>query len=303
MTFGIDLRDLTYFEKIAELEHVGAAAEKLHRTQPALTASIRRLEVACGAQLFERNGRGIRLTSEGVVLLSWARRIRLDVQDAQREMKELGGGVAGHVRLGVVPTAAQFLLPQALQKLMHEVPGVTVKASVGLGKELRERVQAGELDLAIVSGHRTESAFEVVPLLEDQIVVVAARTHPLVKMGRKVKLDELNAYEWVLQPPDSPTREWLDHTFDRARLPRPRVRMESDMLMMLPALLHQTDVLGFVSRLHFSRLDRNTILREIPLPQLTMRRQLIAIWRKSSHFPAAGKLLVKYLKQANLATR
>jgi len=75
MTFGIDLRDLAYFETIADLEHVGAAAVKLHRTQPALTASIRRLEAACGAPLFERRGRGIRLTAEGVVLLAWARRM------------------------------------------------------------------------------------------------------------------------------------------------------------------------------------------------------------------------------------
>ena len=75
----MELRDLAYFETIAELQHMGAAAERLHRTQPALTASVRRLEEFCGAPLFERAGRGIRLTAAGKALLDWARRVRLDV--------------------------------------------------------------------------------------------------------------------------------------------------------------------------------------------------------------------------------
>jgi DNA-binding transcriptional LysR family regulator len=65
----MDLRDLRYFETIAELQHVGRAAAKLHRTQPALTGSIRRLEEDCGVALFEKAGRGIRLTAAGRVLL------------------------------------------------------------------------------------------------------------------------------------------------------------------------------------------------------------------------------------------
>ena len=72
----MDLRDLRYFETIAELEHVGQAAERLHRTQPALTGAIRRLEKAAGAPLFERAGRGIRLTPAGKVMLRWARQLR-----------------------------------------------------------------------------------------------------------------------------------------------------------------------------------------------------------------------------------
>ena len=61
----MDLRDLRYFETIAELQHLGRASARLHRTQPALTSSIRRLEAACGAALFEKAGRGIRLTEAG----------------------------------------------------------------------------------------------------------------------------------------------------------------------------------------------------------------------------------------------
>ena len=93
----MDLRDLRYFETVAGLEHVGQASAKLHRTQPAITSAIRRLEADCGVPLFEKAGRGIRLTAAGRVLLKWAQRIRFDADDAKREMASLGQGLSGHV--------------------------------------------------------------------------------------------------------------------------------------------------------------------------------------------------------------
>ena len=107
----MDLRDLRYFETIATLQHMGRAATKLHRTQPALTSCVRRLEEDCGAALFEKAGRGIRLTAAGSVLLKWAQRMRFDVEDAKLEIAGIAKGLAGHVRIGIVPTAAQFVLP------------------------------------------------------------------------------------------------------------------------------------------------------------------------------------------------
>ena len=85
----MDLRDLRYFETIAELEHIGRATERLHRSQPALTTSVRRLEEAVGAPLFEKSGRGIRLTPAGKLLQKWAQRLRFDVEDAQREIGDM----------------------------------------------------------------------------------------------------------------------------------------------------------------------------------------------------------------------
>src|SRR4029453_10992781 len=98
--WGMDLRDLRYFETIASLEHLSNAARQLHRTQPALTSCIRRLEEDCGAALFERSGRGIRLTAAGATLLMWARRIRQDSEDAKRAISDIGRGLSGHIRIG-----------------------------------------------------------------------------------------------------------------------------------------------------------------------------------------------------------
>ena len=118
MADRLDLRDLRYFETIAETGHVGRAAKKLFRTQPALTGAVRRLEETLGTRLFERVGRGIRLTDAGAALQARARALRIASEDAMREVTELGQGLAGVVRIGTVPTVARFLLPPLCREFL-----------------------------------------------------------------------------------------------------------------------------------------------------------------------------------------
>ncbi|HXF47337.1 MAG TPA: LysR substrate-binding domain-containing protein [Burkholderiaceae bacterium] len=292
----MDLRDLRYFETIAALEHVGRAAQKLHRTQPALTSSIRRLEQECGAPLFERAGRGIRLTAAGRLLLQWARRLRLDAEDARREIAALGRGLAGHVRVGVVPTAAQFLLPRAVQRLLAEAPEVTLKTVVGLIDALKPLLRVGELDLMVGTESADEPGFTQTPLAEDYIVVAAHASHELLR--GKPKLSDLCNYRWVLQPPGAPTRDWLDHTFRRHGLPLPRVQIESSSLILLPTLIAESGLLSFISRRHLAQ--RGTPLREVPLAEATMRRRLVVVSRSGGYLPPAAGRLIDLLRAVAL---
>ena len=292
----MDLRDLRYFEAIAEFEHIGRASAKLHRTQPALTSSVRRLEQACGAPLLERAGRGIRLTPAGQVLLKWAQRMRFDVEDARREIADLHGGLSGHLRIGIVPTAAQFILPPAARQLMAAAPGVTLKTVVGLIDTLKPLLRAGELDLMVGTESPDEAGFTSQRLAEDAIVVAAAARHPV--LATRPTLKDLTAYHWVLQPPGAPTRDWLDHSFDRKRLPRPRVQVESTMLLMLPALIAETGLLSFISRHHLDAGDHRSPLREVPLKETTMRRRLVVSHRDSAYLLPAASLLIRFLKEA-----
>lgn len=292
----MDLRDLRYFETIAELEHIGRATERLHRTQPALTSSVRRLEQACGAPLLERAGRGIRLTPAGQVLLKWAQRLRFDVEDARREIGDIGRGLSGHIRIGIVPTAAQFILPPAARQLMATAPEVTMKTVVGLIDTLKPQLRAGELDLMVGTESPEEAGFTSQRIAEDQIVVAASGTHPIFR--GQASLRGLKDYRWVLQPPGAPTRDWLDHTFDRKRLPRPQVQVESTMLLMLPALIAETGLLSFISRHHLDPADSRSPLREVPLKETTMRRRLVVTYRQSSYLLPAARLLISYLKEA-----
>jgi len=292
----MDLRDLRYFETIATLEHVGRAATRLHRTQPALTSAVRRLEDECGAPLFERRGRGIRLTATGQVLLRWAQRVRIDVDDALREMAEIERGLSGVVRVGVVPTAAQFLLPPATKRLLVEAPGALLKTTVALVDVLRPMLQAGELDLMIATETAPVAGFESTLLTEDAIVVAAHADHEVLR-GRPT-MRTLGNYRWVLQPPGAPTRDWLDHTFDRYRLPRPHVQVESSMLLTLPALIADTGLLSFLSRHHVATRGRHNPLREVPLRQTTMMRRIVASHRTRGYVSPLARRLVELLSES-----
>jgi len=292
----MDLRDLRYFEVIAELEHMGQAAERLHRTQPALTSSVRRLEEVCGAPLFERSGRGIKLTAAGQVMLKWARRTRFDVDDARREIGDIGRGLLGTVRVGIIPTAAQFLLPPAARQLIAEAPDVKLQTLVGLSDLLQPKLQSGELDITIGTESPVESGFTSQVLAEDPIVVAASATHEVFRGSPALK--DLCAYRWVLQPPGAPTRDWLDQTFERRHLPRPQVQIESSMLLMLPALIAETGLLSFISRHHLQAGQLGSGLKEVEVKGTTMRRRMVVTYRESSYLSPASKRLIELLAAA-----
>lgn len=158
MVNQLDLRDLRYFEVIAQTGHLGRAAKALHRTQPALTSCVRRLEQALGTALFERVGRGIRLTTAGRALSVRARSLRVAAEEAMREIADLGAGVAGHVRVGVLPTLARFLLPEATQLFLCEAPEVTIKAQVAQNDVLAAQLASGELDLIVTTPVRADES-------------------------------------------------------------------------------------------------------------------------------------------------
>jgi DNA-binding transcriptional LysR family regulator len=291
----LDLRDLQYFEVIAELEHMGRASERLHRTQPALTSCVRRLEEACGATLFEKTGRGIRLTTAGKALLKWAQRTRFDVESARREIGDIGRGLTGSIKVGIVPTAAQFLLPPAARQLMAEAPGITMRTTVALVDVLHPLLRAGDIDLVVGSEAAKDPGFVSQFLAEDQIVVAASASHEVFQA--KATLESLTAYRWVLQPPGAPTRDWLDQTFDRHHLPRPVVQVESNLLLMLPALIHETGLLSFISRLHLKERRSGAHLREVELDGTTMHRRLVVTYRESGYLSPAAQRLIGLLEK------
>lgn len=291
----MDLRDLRYFEKIAELEHLGQAAKRLHRSQPALSGCVQRLEESCGVQLFEKAGRGIRLTAAGQLLLKWAQRIRNDVESAQLGMHTISKGLAGHIRIGVVPTAAHSLLPAAVRQLLDQAPEATLKVVMGLIDTLVPMLRAGDLDLVVGSQAALEEGLVSQTLMEDYVVVAASEQHEIFR--GTPRLEDLVRYRWVLQQPGAPTRDWLDRTFEHNQLPLPRVQIESSMLVMLPALIAETHLLSFIPRHHLAIPTGRAKLREVPIEQATMHRRLVVSYRASAYTPPIIERLVADLMQ------
>src|SRR5262245_22745736 len=145
----MELRDIEYFEEIAEQRHVGRAAERLGLSQPALSKSLRRLEDALQVKLFDRNSKGLELTAEGSLLLARARDLRLSLRNVTREVTDVSQGRAGHLRIGVGPVVPTRLISNALARLLIEAPRVTARVTISDADEIIPALRKGELDLNI----------------------------------------------------------------------------------------------------------------------------------------------------------
>ena len=291
MADQLDLRDLRYFETIAELGHVGRAAKKLYRTQPALTGAVRRLEEILGTTLFERAGRGIRLTAAGEALLVRARSLRIASEDAVREVADLGQGLAGLIRIGTVPTVARFLLPPLCRELLKEAPAVTFRTFIGHNDVLRTALKAGELDVVVSFSSRADADIASHVIFEDECVVVASRHHAIHR--KRARMKDLLGYPWVLAGPTVATRQWLDQAFHARGLPGPTVQIETNLILLLPPLIEQNHLLSFVSRRH---LTRGSPLKEVAVRETTMRREFAVTYRGDSYLSPAAKRCVDLLR-------
>ena len=291
MADELDLRDLRYFETIAETGHVGRAAKKLFRTQPALTGAIRRLEAVLGTPLFERAGRGIRLTAAGAALQARARALRIASEEAVREIGDLGQGLAGTIRIGAVPTAARFLLPPLCREMLKEAPRVTFRTVIGHNDLLHTALKSGDLDIVVSFGLFAEADIVSHPILEDDCVVVASRTHSVFR--EKAKMADLLKYRWVLGGPTVATRQWLERAFHDKGLPGPTVQIETNLILLLPALIEDNKLLSFLSRRHLGAGSR---LREVPLKDTTMRRRYAVTYRSDAYLSPAASRCVELLR-------
>lgn len=290
----INLRDLRYFEVLADMQHLGRAAQKLARSQPALTKCIDRLEEIVGSPLFERTGRGIRLTRVGEVLRVRAKMLRDNAGEAMREVSDFAAGRSGHVRLASGPIAADHLLPELCQLALAECPDLTMEIVIGPTSSLRDQLKEGGIDILVGLTAGGDPDLVTVPIVNDVVVVAARRGHAIFRR-RKVTLESLLEFAWALPGPTVPSRQWLESVFVANGLSRPRVQIETSSLPLLPRMIAQTDLLSFVSH-HTLALHQGKMLRELPLPETTLSRTLGATYRKQGYLSPAAERVLSLLK-------
>ncbi|MFG0634711.1 LysR family transcriptional regulator [Pseudomonas sp. xss_2] len=290
----MDLRDLTYFETIAELGHLGRAAEKLNRSQPALSKSIQRLEESLGTRLFQRDGRRIKLTDVGQLLLERARQLQLSIAETEREVRDFAGGLVGNIRLGCAASMAEYLLPQLTESLLQRAPQLTLQLSIAQDDVLRESLRTGRLDAIICPLIVDDPQFRSYPILEDEAVVVASADHPV--FGTAIALKDLCQYRWVLPGSTVTSRRWLDNVFIARHLPAPQVQIETNTVSLLPRLIARTGLLSFVARETLEHGQGMSRLREVPLLETTMSRTVAVSVRAEGYLPPAAGAMVDLLR-------
>lgn len=169
---NVTLRQLSYLVALAEERHFGRAAERVHVSQPALSTQIRELEDRLGAPLVDRSDRAVRLTPAGDEVLASARRIMAEVERMEAAAR-WQDGLTGRLKLGMIPTVAPYLLPQALALIRTRAQGLDLRLREAQTEVLLDALTDGALDAAVIALPAGRPGLVETPLFTDHFVLAA----------------------------------------------------------------------------------------------------------------------------------
>lgn len=174
------LNQLRYFQTVARLENYHAAAEKLYISQPSLSRSIDSLEQELSVALFERAGRGIRLTKVGLIFLEYVDRILGECDMAVRKMKEFSRS-GGRIDIGYVFPLANHYIPHMVRTFLNQKGNETVAFSFSQNRTpyILSEVKKGHLDVGFCAYAENENELEFYPLIKQEMVIIVPKNHPL----------------------------------------------------------------------------------------------------------------------------
>jgi DNA-binding transcriptional LysR family regulator len=203
------LEQLRIFVAVAEREHVTQAAKELNLTQSATSAAVSALEARYATKLFDRVGRRIMLTQAGKLFLAEAKAVLSRAAAAEKVLADLAGLERGSLTIGASQTAGNYWLPAIIQRYQSRFPGISVALEIGNTETVAADVEQGIADLGFIEGDIDNPALSVTPVADDEMVLVAAPSHPLAKRPARL-LAQIAEARWVVREAGSGTRAILE---------------------------------------------------------------------------------------------
>lgn len=291
----MDLRDLQYFSAVVRTRYFRRAAKEMGITQPAITKAIQRLERNLGAILLQRTTRGAAPTQAGAALMVRVRQIENSIEAAQRQVRDLAEGKAGHVRIGAGATMLADILPNACAELLEVHPLVTLKIVGDMNDNLLKSLRSGELDL-VVSGLPEHPAQDLVqePLMKDELCIITRAGHPIVGPQR-CSLGQVASLRWALPARPVFSRVVLDRSFTDRGFPPPKVAIESNSARMLLETVARSDLATFQPVRNVMRAS-GLKLRVLNVKGARWFRTIGISYRENTYFPPAATRILAILR-------
>ena len=192
----MDLKQLEYFVRVAELGSFTRASSVLDIAQPALSRQVRLLEVELRQNLLLRNGRGVTTTEAGKLLLEHGRGILHQVARAREDLGRVSGALAGRVALGLPPSIAKMMTVPLTREFRKRLPNAALSISEGLTISMQEWLLTGRLDIALLYNPPPTPELDTTPLMEEELFLIGLRT-PKAK-AVPISLKEVSALPLVI---------------------------------------------------------------------------------------------------------
>lgn len=295
----ITVAQLRALAAMATTRNFSLAARELGLSQPSVHRAARDLERLTGMTLFVTTRQGVDLTPGAEVFARHAALAHAELQQGFAEVSDSLGLDPGQIVVGCMPFGRTKLLPDALNHLSRERPGVRVRVISAPYDGLLGRLRHGVIDFLIGAVRDPPPIDDVVqePLLDDPLAIVARAGHPLV--GRAtVGYDDLLAYPWAVPGDETPTRAVFHQMFPDAEARMPGGMLETSSLVLLRGVLTGSDRLTLLSARQALYEIEQGLLAVVPYPVSLGSRRIGLTFRRDWRPTPTQAILIDHLRSS-----
>jgi DNA-binding transcriptional LysR family regulator len=296
---AMDLRQMKYFTEVYETRSFSRAAHNINISQPGLSKSIRLLEEYLCVKLFERTASGVSPTVFGESLYMHAKSINAELSRAQSDIQTLNGSTQKSVSVGVLPSHAITIIPEASLNLTNSHPGIRLQVVEKPRVDMIPALRRGEFDFAVsvLTGDEPETGILQRELFQDRPSIIVRSSHPLFAMSSR-GITELLQYPWVLP------RDGADHllhmeeyfrTFDAIL---PQAIIESQSVAYLKSVVMHSDYIGILPNDTPCVEEREGLLRRLTLTGQPRKRIIGILYREDHPLSRASRYFIKEILSA-----
>ena len=296
----MDMQQLETFLAVAEERSFSRAAQRLARTQPAVSQVIRKLELELGEPLFERALRDGSLTAAGIVLRDYAERLvglRAEAASAVRELKALE---RGQLNLAANEYTSLYLLP-VLDRFRRISPQVTLSVQRALASRIPEDLLARRAELGVLSFRPEPAQFHSILVYADEVAFLVHAGHPLAGR-RRVHLRELGAQNFVAHNVASPLRRQIVTTFEQHKTPL-NIGVELPSLEAVKRFVTMGNGVAFLPELAAARELELGELVKVPIAEVKIHRQLRLVYRRNATLSHAALAFLQCARAFSIERR
>jgi len=289
----MDLGQLEVFLAVAREGRFSRAAEKLYRTQSAVSQSVHKLEAEIGEPLFDRSSREGLLTDAGRVLQEYAERLLNLRQDAHEALVELRELHKGKLAIAANEFTALYLLPVLAEfRRLHPMISITVNRS--LGSRIPDDVLRHNSELGVLSYDPQEPQLRSTVVYLDELIFIVPPSHPLAA-AHEISIRQLGAELFVAHNVPSPYREKVIQAFKRHKTPL-HMDIELPTLQAIKRFVAMGNGVALVPEISVeNELARGELVR-IAVRELRLHRKLRLIYRKSASLSHAARAFLKVVE-------
>lgn len=288
------VQQMRLFDAVARHGSITAAAKNVNLTQPTVSMQVKSLEDKIGAPLTEQTGRAIRLTREGEEVAAASRDVLARLSDMQNALEDMQREIEGPLSVGVVSTAKYFL-PQLLGEFKQRYPRIDPRLQITNREKLLQRMSHNEDDLYIMGRPPEEGDLVANPFLENVIVFVARRDHPLVGVS-SIPLSRMVEEDIIGREPGSGTRLAVEKLCDEASV-KLRPHMEFDDAEAIKQGVISNLGVAYLS-LHMLRLELAAgELAVLDVEGFPLRRRWFAVHHGGRRMSNAATAFLEFLQE------